>query len=161
IHMRRLAIWISGPRREAVLAFFHRWPPPRSWRDASVRFARRHRGAWPAAGIVIVSVAAYHFTLLSLFDFLRFDTSLAYLALLPPLALGIAILTAQRYSRAKPPIRDRHVDLIVGIGLLVASLVLVTLVPVLASTYYWSDRADVLYLTLFDAGAAVLCYGVN
>jgi len=58
--------------------------------EDSVRFAKQHRQAWPAVAIVVITVAAYHFTLLSLYDFLRLDTPLAYLPLLPLFCIGIA-----------------------------------------------------------------------
>jgi len=124
-------------------------------------FLRRHQRSLPAAGVVLVTVAAYHFTLANLWDFLRLDTPLAFLPLLPITALVLAVITPRRYALAKPPIRDRHVDLLVGIPLLVVALLLVTLIPVITSAFYWSDRADVVSLALFAASATILTYGVT
>ena len=118
-----------------------------------MRFAQRHRDAWPAVAIIVATVAAYHFTLTSLFDFLRLDTPLAYLPLLPLFCIGIAMITARRFEQAKRPIQDRQIDFLVGIPMVVLALLLITLAPVIASAYYWSDRADVVSLALFAAGA--------
>ncbi|MBV8528523.1 MAG: exosortase/archaeosortase family protein [Candidatus Dormibacteraeota bacterium] len=124
-----------------------------------VRYAVRHRGAWPAVAIVVVTVVAYHFTLASLFDFMRLQTPLAYVALLPFFCLGMVLITARRYRDAEPPMRDRQIDLIIGIPLLGIAVVLVTVAPVIASAYYWSDRADVVSMVLFAAGATIVVYG--
>lgn len=123
-------------------------------------FVQRHPRAWAAGGIVVAGAGAYHFTLASLFDFLRLDTPLAFVPLLPIVALGLALITARRYARAKRPLRDRHVDLLVGLPLVVVALILITLAPVIASTYYWSDRTDVISLALFAAGATMAVFGV-
>src|SRR5207247_5447343 len=114
--------------------------------------------AWPAAAIVAATLVAYHFTLTSLYDFLRLDTPLAYLPLLPLFCIGIAIITARRYEKATRPIQDRQIDFLVGIPLVVLALLLMTLAPVIASSYYWSDRADVVSLGLFAAGATIIGY---
>src|SRR5438270_13525530 len=117
------------------------------WLESFVRFAQRYRRAWPAVGIVIATVVAYHFTLASFFDFLSRDTPLAYLPLLPLFCLGIAIVTAKRYAKA-PPIQDRQIDFLIGVPLIVLALALITLAPAIASAYYWTDRADVVSLAL-------------
>ena len=131
------------------------------WRDRVMQFARRHREAWPAVAIVVATLAAYHFTLTSMFDFLRLETPLAYLPLLPLFCVGIAWITANRYRFAPKPIQDRQVDFLVGVPMVVLALLLITLAPVIASTYYWSDRADVLSMALFAAGATVIGYGIT
>src|SRR5207244_5428357 len=96
------------------------------WLDRFVGFAKRHRDAWPAVVIVVATVAAYHFTLASLFDFLRLDTPLAYLPLLPLFCIGIAVITARRYEKAKRPIQDRQIDFLVGIPMVILALLLIT-----------------------------------
>ena len=131
------------------------------WADEFWQFAQRHREAWPAVAIVVATVAAYHFTLSSMFDFLRLDTPLAYLPLLPLFCVGIAVVTAKRYSNAKRPIQDRQIDFLVGIPMVLVALLLITLAPVIASAYYWTDRADVLSLALFAAGATIIGYGIT
>ena len=131
------------------------------WFEPAVRVALRHRFAWPAVGIVCATAGAYHYTLASLANFLRLDTPLAYLALLPFLSIGIAIVTARRYARARRPLTDRQHDLIVGIPMLFVALLLITWQPIVVSTNYWFHRADVISLALFATGATILLYGIN
>jgi exosortase/archaeosortase family protein len=119
----------------------------------------RYRALWPAAGIVVATVVAYHLTLASFADYLRLETPLAYLPLLPLFTLGLALLAARRHRNA-PAVRDRQIDLIVGVPILLAAIALVTVVPTIASTYYWTNRPDVLSMAFFVAGAVVLCHGV-
>ncbi len=130
------------------------------WLDSLVRFANRYRKAWPAVGVVVATVVAYHFTLASFFDFLSRDTPLAYLPLLPFFCIGIAVVTAKRYALA-PPIKDRQIDFLIGVPLIIVALALITIAPAIASAYYWNDRADVVSLTLFAAGATVIAYGIT
>ncbi|HEY4868807.1 MAG TPA: exosortase/archaeosortase family protein [Candidatus Dormibacteraeota bacterium] len=135
--------------------------PSGGWLERSTQFAQRHREAWPAVGIVIATLVAYHFTLLSLFDFLSLETPLAYLPLLPIFCIGIAVITANRYAHAPKPIMDRQIDFLVGIPLVVIALLLITLAPVIASAYYWTDRADVVSMAMFAAGATIIAYGIT
>ena len=127
----------------------------------SARWWRSHRALWPAAAIVVVTVVAYNLTLGSMLDYLRLETPLAYLPLLPLFSLGIGLFTAHRFRSAPPPVRDRQIDLIIGIPLILVALVFITLVPALASTYYWSSRPDVLSLALFVTGLLAVFYGIT
>jgi len=131
------------------------------WLESFARFAQRHRNAWPAVGIVIATVVAYHFTLSSFFDFLSRDTPLAYLPLLPLFCIGIAIVTAKRYGTARTPIQDRQIDFLIGVPVILVALALITIAPAIASAYYWTDRADVVSLALFAFGATTLAYGIT
>ncbi len=71
-------------------------------------WARRYRALWPAAAIVAVTVVAYNLTLTSMFDYLRLETPLAYLPLLPFFSVGIALFTAHRYPVGAAVSADRH-----------------------------------------------------
>jgi exosortase/archaeosortase family protein len=124
-------------------------------------WAQRHRALWPAAAIVAITVVAYNLTLGSMLDYLRLETPLAYLPLLPFFSLGIALFTAHRYRNAPASIQDRQTNLLIGIPLIVFAMVLITIVPALASTYYWSNRPDVLSMALFVAGLITIFYGVT
>ncbi|MBJ7608222.1 MAG: exosortase/archaeosortase family protein [Candidatus Dormibacteraeota bacterium] len=124
-------------------------------------WARAHRVLWPAAGIVLVALIGYNLTLGSMADYLRLETPLAYLPLLPFFSIGIALFTAHRYRNAPAPIRDRQIDFLIGIPLIIFALVLITIVPALASTYYWSNRPDVLSLALFVTGLITIFYGTT
>lgn len=120
-----------------------------------------HRRWLPVVGLVLAALLAYHYTLSSMVDYLVLDTPLAYLPLLPLFALGIAYFTVWRYRGTPQPTRDRHLDLLIGIPLLAVAAALITVVPTLASTYYWTDRADVLSLAIFVAGAVIVLYGTT
>lgn len=129
--------------------------------ERATRFAQQHREAWPAVGIVLATLVAYHFTLASLFDFLWLETPLAYLPLLPIFCVVIAAITARRYANAERPILDRQIDLIVAVPLIIVALLMITLEPVMASAYYWTDRMDVVSMALFAAAATIILYGVT
>jgi exosortase/archaeosortase family protein len=129
--------------------------------EAFMVWARRYRTLWPAAAIVLVTAVAYNLTLSSMFDYLRLETPLAYLPLLPFFAIGIALLTAHRYRNVTGGLRDRQTDFLIGIPMIVLALVLITIVPALASTYYWSNRPDVLSMALFVGGLITIFYGIN
>ncbi|MBV8195367.1 MAG: DUF4328 domain-containing protein [Candidatus Dormibacteraeota bacterium] len=131
------------------------------WAEQFWQYAKKHREAWPAVAIIVATLIAYHFTLASMFDFLRLDTPLAYLPLLPLFCVGIAVVTAKRFEHAPRPIQDRQIDFLVGIPMVVVALLFITLAPIIASTYYWTDRADVLSLALFAAGATIIGYGIT
>ncbi len=124
-------------------------------------WARRHRALWAAAGIVAVTAVAYNLTLGSMFDYLRLETPLAYLPLLPFFSIGIALFTAHRYRNISAGIRDRQIDFLVGIPMIVFAMLLITIVPALASTYYWSNRPDVLSMAFFVGGLIAIFYGIN
>ncbi|MBV9524345.1 MAG: exosortase/archaeosortase family protein [Candidatus Dormibacteraeota bacterium] len=120
----------------------------------------RRRPSWlmPAA-IVGATVAAYWFTLGSLADYLRLDTPLAYLLMLPFFALLLALVTVMRYQHLPPPPRIVLLDVSIGCALLLVALLAVTVLPESWSTYYWVERPDVISLVLFVSGALILCYG--
>jgi exosortase/archaeosortase family protein len=127
----------------------------------TVEFARRYRRWWPAFGLVLAGLFAYHFTLLSLFDFLRLDTPLAYLPLLPLFTAWTVYGRVQRYKSSAAPIQDRQVDYLVGIPVMALAMLLVTIGPAIWSTYYWSERPDVISMALFISGGVILFYGFN
>jgi exosortase/archaeosortase family protein len=130
------------------------------------RPARRAPSGWSRnqiaklAVLVCGAAAAYHFTLLTFADNLRLDTPLAYLPLMPLFALGTALTTVRRHRGGRPCIQDRQLDLLVGIPILVIALLLITVVPAKLSTFYWSERPDVLSFALFVTGTVILLYGV-
>lgn len=128
--------------------------------ERGLRSGREHPALWPAAGILLATLVIYHLTLGSFADYLRLETPLAYLPLLPLFTVGLALLTARRHRNA-PALRDRHIDMLVGLPLLLVAVALITVVPTIASTYYWTNRPDVLSMAFFVAALIVLCYGVN
>jgi exosortase/archaeosortase family protein len=114
-----------------------------------------------AGALVLAGLVAYHFTLLSLGDYLRLDTPLAYLPLLPLFTLWTVWTLVGAYQGRSAPIQDRQVDLLIGIPILVASLLLITVVPAVWSTYYWTERPDVISLALFVSAGVILLFGFN
>ena len=113
-----------------------------------------------AAAAVAVVVVAYHTSLWSLVRGITVDTPLAYLGLVPVIALGLVIALA-RPGADEPDIHDRQLDVIVGVPLLAAALCALVLLPARLSTMYWLWRIDLLTMPLFVAGVIALCFGVR
>jgi exosortase/archaeosortase family protein len=109
--------------------------------------------------VVLVSVA-YHQSLLSLLRNLALDTPLAYLGLVPMIAIGLAVVLTRRADMA-PPIHDRQLDFIIGLPLLGVAALSNYVLPAKFSTLYWVWRIDMLTLPIFVAGAAVLIFGTR
>jgi exosortase/archaeosortase family protein len=129
---------------------------------AAGRFTRFVRNSpWGRLLLVVVAVAvAYHYSLMTLMRTLGLDTPLAYLGLVPVIALGIAALRTQP-RRGEPSIEDRQVDFIIGIPLLAAAVAIVLFLPQRMSILFWYYRVDLLSLPLFAAGAIALLIGVR
>jgi exosortase/archaeosortase family protein len=103
---------------------------------------------------------AYHYSLRTLLSTLSLDSPLAYLGLVPFMALGLALVRG--VPRAdEPDIHDRQVDIIVGVPLMVSALAIMLFLPSRMSTLFWYDRVDLLSLPLFTAGAICLAFGVR
>jgi exosortase/archaeosortase family protein len=120
-----------------------------------------HRQALSAVGLALVAAIAYRLTFVTMMANLGLDTPLAYLPLMPFIALGLGLLVIHRHRDVPPPARDRIVDTVVGVPLLILALFLVTIVPAVSSTYYWSDRPDVLSLACFATGGVILIFGLG
>ena len=61
----------------------------------------------------------------------------------------------------EPDIHDRYFDYIVGIPLILAALVVIVVLPVPLSTFFWLWRLDLLSLPLFAAGALAIVFGAR
>ncbi len=105
-------------------------------------------------------VVAYHYSLLTLLRNLTLDTPLAYLGLVPLIALLLGVISGRRW-RWEPDVHDRYVDYIVGIPLLFAALFVIVVAPAVLSSFFWRWRLDLLSLPLFVAGAVVLVFGLR
>ena len=132
------------------------------FRRVDARFGGREGRdvALRAAMVILAIVVAYHNSLLSLTRNLAADTPLAYLGLVPLIALGLAYVQTRR-RRWEPDIHDRYLDYIVGLPLIVGTLAVVLAGPVLLSTFFWSWRLDLLTLPLFTAGVVTLVFGLR
>jgi exosortase/archaeosortase family protein len=112
-------------------------------------------------GLALIGVllVAYHYSLLSLLRSLDLETPLAYLGLVPLMALGIAI--ARRAPLDEPAIHDRHLDWIVGLPLVATAVAINLFLPHRLATQFWVWRMDLLSLPLFAAGAVALVLGTR
>src|SRR5688572_614153 len=122
----------------------------------------RTLSAVPLRSLVVLACIglAYHYSLLTLGRGLTLQTPLAYLALVPAMAL-VLVWVRSRQSDAVVPIHDRQVDYIVGIGLLLAAIAVAALMPISLENRFWSYRIDLLTLPLFVAGIVALFYGLR
>ncbi len=111
------------------------------------------------AALVAIGTA-YHYSLLTLLRALQLDTPLAYLGLVPAIALGLALLRA-RPAVSEPAIHDREIDYIVGLPLLCVAVLILTVLPERLNTVFWVWRVDLLSLPFFVAGVVTLLFGVR
>jgi exosortase/archaeosortase family protein len=139
----------------------------RSWRDWRAGWEDRWRNADPATrrrvqvGVFLgVIVVAYHYSLTTLVQSLNLDTPLAYVGLVPFIALGLAAV-GSRQATAEPPIYDRQVDYIIGVPLLATAFAINLLLPVRMSAMFWVWRIDLLSLPFFVAGTAAIIFGIR
>lgn len=110
--------------------------------------------------IAVAVVACYHLSLWTLVRGLSVDTPLAYLGLVPFIAVVLG-WTLSRPGDGELDIHDRHLDLIVGVPLVTVSLVSLVVLPERMATVYWLYRIDLLTLPLFVAGAISIAFGVR
>jgi exosortase/archaeosortase family protein len=115
---------------------------------------------WRAIAVVLCVVAAYYYSLQTLVQEMGQESPLAYLGLIPFIALLLAVVLA-RPRRGEPDVHDRYLDYIVGVPLLTLAMVLLTLAPAALPSLYWLHRLDLLSLPLFVAGAIALTFGVR
>jgi exosortase/archaeosortase family protein len=143
----------------------------RSWRSIlRARMSQAH-GFWSEAtprtramvqmavllGAVVI---AYNYTLTTLIQNAGLETPLAYVSLVPAIALALAALRA-RPLKPEPAIHDRQVDYIVGVPLVAAALAANLLLPSALSAMFWVWRIDLLTLPVFVAGAVAIIFGVR
>jgi exosortase/archaeosortase family protein len=109
---------------------------------------------------VAVTAAAYHYSLSTLVRNLGVDSPLAYLGLVPFIALAMAASRGV-IPASEPAIHDRELDYIVGIPLVVGAVAIAYALPARLSTMFWVWRIDLLSLPLFAAGTVALVFGVR
>jgi len=108
-------------------------------------------------GVVLL---AYNYSLTTLIQNAGLETPLAYVSLVPAIALALAALRA-RPMRPEPAIHDRQVDYIVGLPLVAGALAANLLLPSRMSAMFWVWRIDLLTLPVFVAGAVAIIFGVR
>lgn len=126
------------------------------WQDASPAGRFRVQMAVFCVSVLV----AYHYTLSSLMRNLNLSTPLAYVGLVPAIALALAA-TRARPTRAEPAIHDRQLDYIIGLPLIGAALAIELLLPNKLSAMFWVWRIDLLSLPLFVAGTIALIFGTR
>ena len=109
--------------------------------------------------LVVVGVA-YNYSLSTLIQNAGLETPLAYVSLVPAIALALAAVRA-RPIRPEPAIHDRQVDYIVGLPLVGGALAANLLLPGKMSAMFWVWRIDLLTLPVFVAGAVAIIFGVR
>lgn len=113
-----------------------------------------------AAALVGLVLLAYNYSLITLARGLTLQTPLAYLALVPLIALALGVARLRIEPRGLP-IHDRQLDWIVGLGLLAAAAAVLILLPDPTSSVFWLQRIDLLTLPLFVSGLIALLFGVR
>ena len=143
----------------------HRRPagPDAPWRPdrGAVTVTGLRLGPQGRALALLLAVAlAYNYSLLTLVRGVSLQTPLAYLAIVPIMALVLARVRLVG-EPAPLPVHDRQVDYIVGIACVAAAIAITVLLPQTLATTFWLGRYDLLSLPLFVAGLVALLYGVR
>lgn len=113
--------------------------------------------------LIAAVVAAYHYSLLSLVRGLALQTPLAYLGLVPVIALALGWYWAARRPATGP--YDLRLDFtlgrLLGVALVLAALLIGLIVPMTSGLDFWLLRIDLLSLPVFVAGVIALLFGVR
>jgi exosortase/archaeosortase family protein len=112
------------------------------------------------AALLGVVVIAYSYSLTTLLQLADLNTPLAYVSLVPIIALILAAVHAKPLH-PEPSIHDRQTDYIIGIPLMAAALLIDFLLPSKLSAMFWVWRIDLLTLPFFVAGAVAVIFGVR
>ncbi len=126
------------------------------WHNADPRTRSRVQMAALLGSVVI----AYNYSLTTLIQNAGLNTPLAYVSLVPAIALALASVRA-RPVKPEPAIHDRQVDYIVGLPLVATALAANIFLPSVLSAMFWVWRIDLLTLPVFVAGAVAIIFGVR
>jgi exosortase/archaeosortase family protein len=129
--------------------------------ERSISLTRRVPGR--ALLLLALVAAAYHYSLQSLLRGLTLQTPLAYLGLVPIIALGLGWLRAvQRPTDGPYDLRlDFSLGRLLGAVLIGLAIGMATIVPRTSGIGFWLLRIDLLSMPVFVAGAVALLYGVR
>jgi exosortase len=135
-------------------------PGPLSAASSNIATRRPERSLAPLAAVVSLTIVAYHHSLSSLLRYLRYDTPLAYVALVPMIVpVMAAVAASSRLGGQRLP--DRQADWIVGVPLLAIAAAIVVLLPRQLSYSYWTNRIDLVGLPFFVAGTIAIVCGLR
>jgi exosortase/archaeosortase family protein len=141
-----------GSRRATVRSWRSDWQ--RRWTEAPQKTRTRVQVA-----VLLVAIGiAYNYSLSTLLQTADQQTPLAYISLVPAIALALAAIRA-RPLKPEPPIYDRHVDYTIGVPLIVAAVAVNEMLPSRMSAMFWVYRVDLLTLPIFVAGAVAIIFG--
>jgi exosortase/archaeosortase family protein len=126
----------------------------RRWTEASQTTRTRIQ-----VGVLLGAVLiAYNYSLSTLLQTVDQQTPLAYISLVPAIALALAAVRA-RPLKPEPPIYDRQVDYAIGIPLILTAVAINEFLPARMSALYWFYRVDLFSLPVFVAGAVAIIFG--
>ncbi|HXN62831.1 MAG TPA: exosortase/archaeosortase family protein [Acidimicrobiales bacterium] len=144
---------------------------PRELQSGAVKLRDRARLLWVDAqpktrtavqmgALLAVVFIAYSYSLTTLLQLGDLNTPLAYVSLVPLIALILAAVNS-RPKPAEPSIHDRQTDYIIGVPLMTAALWVNLFLPNKLSAMFWVWRIDLLSLPFFVAGAVAVIFGVR
>ena len=140
------------PRSSAMRAWQDEWR--RRWTDAS-QTTRTQIQLGVLLGAVLI---AYNYSFSTLVQTANQQTPLAYISLVPAIALALAAVRS-RPLKPEPPIHDRQVDYTIGIPLILAAVAINEILPARMSALFWVYRVDLFSLPIFVAGAVAIIFG--
>jgi exosortase/archaeosortase family protein len=124
------------------------------WTDAS-----QTTRTWIQVGVLLGAVLiAYNYSLSTLLQTVDQQTPLAYISLVPVIALVLAAVRS-RPLKPEPPIYDRQVDYTIGIPLILTAVAINEFLPARLSALFWFYRVDLFSLPIFVAGAVAIIFG--
>jgi exosortase/archaeosortase family protein len=151
-----------------VLAFFIEPGEGRSLRLRGIRLpaVRMPGGAsWSGIALVLVVAGAYQYSLFTLALGLSYQTPLAYLALVPIVAMLLGWVATARSARSPRAARELPLDFVLGraagLVLIFAAVCVGLILPARLGPVFWLDRLDLLVLPIFVGGLVALFYGLR
>jgi len=148
------ALYVPTPpsRRDTIKNWQDKWR--QRWTDAP-----QTNRTWIQVGVLLGAVLiAYNYSLSTLLSTVDQQTPLAYISLVPAIALALAAVRS-RPLKPEPPIYDRQVDYTVGIPLILTAVAINELLPARMSAMFWVYRVDLFSLPIFVAGAVAIIFG--
>jgi exosortase/archaeosortase family protein len=116
---------------------------------------------WPRTVVLVATVLiAYRYSLAMTIHSLGADSPLAYLGLVPLIALCIGFATVTPRI-GEPEVHDRYLDRIIAVPSLVLCSFVMIVLPSQLSSFFWLWRIDLLTLPLFVAGMVALLFGAR
>ena len=130
------------------------------WRDRWREARPRTRTAAKLAALLGAILCAYSYSLTTLVQTATMQTPLAYISLVPLIALALAAARG-RPRRDEPAIHDRQLDYIIGLPLVASAIAINLVLPSKFSAMFWVWRIDLLSMPIFVAGAVAIIFGVR